>query len=39
MKIKLLQYLLKNIFKYNKEDCFEKYFDDVTDDIRHLLRN
>ena len=39
MKIKLLQFLLKNIFKYNSNDCFEKYFDDVTDDIRFLLRN
>jgi len=39
MKIKLLQFLLKNIFKYNKEDCFEKYIESVNDDIRFLLRN
>ena len=37
LKIKLLELLLKNIFKYNKNDCPEKYMETTLDDIRYLL--
>ena len=37
IKIKLLQLLLNNIYKYNKQDCREKFVETVQDDIYYLL--
>ena len=37
LKIKLLELLLKNIFKYNENDCPEKYMETTIDDIKYLL--
>ena len=37
LKIKLLKCLLNNIFKYNKNDCREKFVESVQDDIYFLL--
>jgi len=37
IKIKLLQLLLNNIYKYNKQDCREKFVETVQDDIYFLL--
>ena len=37
LKIKLLKLLLNNIFKYNKQDCREKFVESVQDDIYFLL--
>ena len=37
IKIKLLQLLLNNIYKYNKKDCREKFVETVQDDIYFLL--
>ena len=37
LKIKILKYLLNNIFKYNKNDCREKFVESVQDDIYFLL--
>jgi len=39
LKIKLLELLLKNIFKYNENDCREKYMETTLDDITYLLNN
>ena len=39
LKIKLLKILLKNIFKYNKNECRDKYLDTTLDDITYLLNN
>ena len=39
LKIKILQFLLKNIFKYNKNDCPEKWMETTIDDITYLLNN
>ena len=39
LKIKILQFLLKNIFKYNENDCREKYMETTLDDITYLLNN
>ena len=39
IKIKLLKLLLKNIFKYNKNECREKYLETTLDDITYLLNN
>ena len=39
MKIKLLELLLKNIFKYNDNECREKYLETTLDDITYLLNN
>ena len=33
IKIKLLKLLLNNIFKYNKQDCREKYLETTIDDL------
>ena len=37
LKIKLLKLLLNNIFKYNKNECREKFIESVQDDIYFLL--
>ena len=37
LKIKLLKLLLNNIYKYNKQDCREKFIETVQDDIYFLL--
>ena len=39
LKIKLLKILLKNIFKYNKNECRDKYLETTLDDITYLLNN
>ena len=39
LKIKLLKLLLNNIFKYNKQDCREKYLESTIDDLTYLLNN
>jgi hypothetical protein len=38
IKIKLLELLLNNIYKYNTNDCREKYVETVIDDITYLLK-
>ena len=38
IKIKLLKLLLNNIFKYNKQDCREKFVESVVDDVTYLLK-
>ena len=35
LKIKLLELLLKNIFKYNDNECREKYLETTLDDITY----
>jgi len=37
LKIKLLKLLLNNIFKYNKEECREKYIETTMDDLYFLI--
>ena len=37
LKITLLKLLLNNIYKYNKQDCREKFVETVQDDIYYLL--
>ena len=37
LKIKLLKLLLNNIYKYNKDECREKFIETVQDDIYFLL--
>ena len=37
LKIKLLELLLKNIFKYNKNECREKYIETTMDDLYFLI--
>ena len=37
LKIKLLELLLKNIFKYKENECPEKYMETTLDDVRYLL--
>ena len=39
IKIKLLKLLLNNIFKYNKQDCREKWMETTIDDLTYLLNN
>ena len=39
LKIKLLKYLLNNIFKYNKGECRDKYLETTIDDLTYLLNN
>ena len=39
LKIKLLKILLNNIFKYNKNECRDKYLETTLDDITYLLNN
>ena len=38
IKIKLLELLLNNIYKYNNNDCREKYVETVIDDITYFLK-
>ena len=38
IKIKLLELLLNNIYKYNNNDCREKYVETLIDDITYLLK-
>ena len=37
IKIKLLKLLLNNIFKYNKNECREKYMETTMDDLYFLI--
>ena len=39
IKIKLLKLLLDNIFKYNKNECTEKFLETTIDDLTYLLNN
>jgi len=39
LKIKLLKLLLNNIFKYNKNECREKWLETTIDDLTYLLNN
>jgi len=38
IKIKLLELLLNNIYKYNKNECREKFMETVIDDIYFLIK-
>ena len=38
LKIKLLELLLNNIYKYNKNECREKYMETVMDDLYFLIK-
>ena len=38
LKIKLLELLLNNIYKYNNNDCRDKFVESVVDDITTLLK-
>ena len=38
LKIKLLELLINNIFKYNKNECREKYMETVMDDLYSLIK-
>ena len=38
IKIKLLKLLLNNIFKYNNNECREKWLETTIDDITYLLK-
>jgi hypothetical protein len=38
LKIKLLELLLNNIFKYNKNECREKWMESTVDDITFLIK-
>ena len=37
LKIKLLELLINNIFKYNKNECREKYMETTMDDLYFLI--
>ena len=37
IKIKLLKLLLNNIFKYNNNECKEKWLETTLDDVTYLL--
>ena len=37
IKIKLLKLLLNNIFKYNKNECREKYIETTMEDLYFLI--
>ena len=39
IKIKLLKVLLNNIFKYNQNECREKFLETTIDDLTYLLNN
>jgi len=39
IKIKLLKVLLNNIFKYNQNECREKWLETTVDDLTYLLKN
>ena len=38
LKIKLLKLLLNNIYKYNKQDCRDKWMETVMDDLYYLIK-
>ena len=38
IKIKLLKLLLNNIFKYNNNECREKWLETTVDDIKFLIK-
>ena len=38
LKIKLLEVLINNIFKYNKNECREKYIETTMDDLYSLIK-
>jgi len=38
IKIKLLELLINNIFKYNKNECREKYIETTMDDLYSLIK-
>jgi len=38
LKIKLLEILLNNIYKYNKNECREKYMETVMDEVYSLIK-
>ena len=38
LKIKLLEILINNIFKYNKNECREKYIETTMDDLYSLIK-
>ena len=38
IKIKLLELLINNIFKYNKSECREKYIESTMDDLYTLIK-
>jgi len=38
LKIKLLELLLNNIFKYNENECREKWMESTVDDITFLIK-
>jgi len=38
LKIKLLEILLNNIYKYNKNECREKFMETVIDDLTYLIK-
>jgi len=38
IKIKLLELLINNIFKYNKSECREKYIETTMDDLYSLIK-
>ena len=38
LKIKLLELLINNIFKYNKNECREKFIETTLDDIYFLIK-
>jgi hypothetical protein len=37
LKIKLLKLLLNNIFKYNNNECRDKWMETTIDDVKFLL--
>ena len=38
IKIKVLTLLINSIFKYNKEDCQEKFMESTIDDLTTLIK-
>jgi len=38
IKIKLLELLINNIFKYNKSECREKYIETTMDELYTLIK-
>ena len=38
IKLKLLKLLLNNIFKYNSNECRDKWMETTIDDIKFLMR-
>ena len=38
IKIKLLELLINNIFKFNKNECREKYIETTMDELYSLIK-